>query len=338
MQTIEAYNVRDALPQAVDYLLQYGVREQTRLGEVLASPTPVAIRYVYPKQHVLLNKIRDANPFFHLMEAMWMLAGRRDGAFLDYYVKDFSKRFGTNGIINDAYGYRWRHGLMFDQLNEIVAQLRKDTTTRQCVLQMWGAGEHPDLTSSLPKPCNLVATFRVIGGRFLEMSVFNRSNDLIWGCCGANAVHFPILQEYLASRVGLQVGSYWQISTNLHLYQDHINMMKKRLSNGDTEENQLVNSLIDNTHYEETQPLITEPRIFDQDLYETMAWIEDIHKNKEVYDGTLSNKFLRDVVLPMAKAHQCYKNKNIKESYTQIEKVAAEDWRTAGKQWLYRRQ
>lgn len=334
MHVIEANNVRDALPRSVEYLMLYGLDEQTRNGPVLAAPNPVAIRYRNPKQHVLLNRIRDANPFFHLIEAIWMLAGRQDGAFLDHYVKDFSKRFGSHGIIMDAYGFRWRHGLRFDQLDEIVAQLRKDPTTRQCVLQMWGATTTAELLTSQAKPCNLICTFRIVDDQ-LDMTVFNRSNDLIWGCCGANAVHFPILQEYIAGRLEIEMGNYWQISTNLHLYIDHIKMMERRfeLPVGKA----LAQYLGSEGNYEKTQPLITYPRTFDEDLNETMLWIEGIQQNKEPYNGNISNGFLREVVLPMAMAHQEYKNKDPQKAYEAIEAVAAEDWRNAGRQWLDRR-
>jgi hypothetical protein len=333
MHVIEANNIREALPLAVDYLMNYGVREQSRLGEVLAAPTPMAIRYHYPKQHVLLNPIRDANPFFHLMEAMWMLAGREDGAFLDHYIKDFSKRFGNGGIIIDAYGYRWRHGLLFDQLDEIVTQLGHNPETRQCVLQMWGAHITPDLLSKFNKPCNLVATFRIWNEK-LDITVFNRSNDLIWGCCGANAVHFPILQEYIASRLGREIGEYWQISTNLHLYQDHIKMMDKRIG---AEGGELCDHLRSDNVYERTQLLMTHPLVFDKELNETMGWIDDIHQNKEIYRDNISNRFLCDVVLPMASAHQCYKNKDYDNAYNHMALVTAGDWHTAGRQWLDRR-
>jgi thymidylate synthase len=333
MHVIEAENVRDALPRAVEYLLHYGLREQTRQGPVFAAPEPVTIWYRNPKQHVLLNRVRDANPFFHLIEAMWMLAGRQDGAFLDHYVKDFSKRFGNNGIIMDAYGYRWRHGLRFDQLDEIVAQLRKEPTSRQCVLQMWGAGETRELLSYSAKPCNLSAAFRIVGNK-LDMTVFNRSNDLIWGCCGANAVHFPILQEYIAGRLELELGYYHQISTNLHLYEEHINMMQKRTN---FEEGDFPDFLRDSWVYEKTQPLITYPLTFDLELQEIMIWIDGIHENKEVYDGNITNGFLREVVLPMAAAHEYYKNKDKQGAYKAVEAVIAEDWRNAGRQWLDRR-
>lgn len=335
MRVIEVNNVRDALPLAVDYLMSHGEQEQSRVGEVLAAAMPVAIRYHHPKQHVLLNPVRDANPFFHLMEAMWMLAGRQDGAFLDHYIKNFSKDYGDeSGNIPDAYGYRWREGLMFDQLNEIVAQLHKDPTTRRCVLQMWGAKAGHDLLINSTKPCNLVATFRVWAGK-LDMSVFNRSNDLIWGCCGANAVHFPILQEYLAGKLGLEIGNYWQITTNLHLYRSHIDMMYMRVvHDGGTT---LAQLLTDDGYNEKTQPLMMHPSAFDEELQETMGCIDDIHQNKEVYIGNISNRFLCDVVIPMAMAHQCYKNKDKDRAYQFIKTVTAEDWYTAGEQWLDRR-
>jgi hypothetical protein len=41
--------------------------------------------------------------------------------------------------------------------------------------------------------------------------------------------------------------------------------------------------------------------------------------------------------LPMAMAHQCYKNEDKQGAYKAIETVIAEDWRNAGRQWLDRR-
>ncbi len=340
MHTIDAQNVCDALPRAVGYLLAYGNKEDTRVGPALVAPVPVAIWYHNPKQHVLTNPVRDANPFFHLMEAMWMLAGRDDGQFLDHYIKNFSKDFGgKDGIIPDAYGYRWIHSLPYNQLRTIIEQLRENPASRQCVLQMWGAGRH-DLIADRSRPCNLVATFRIRDSR-LDMTVFNRSNDLIWGCCGANAVHFAIMQEYVASMIGIKMGSYWQVSTNLHLYEHHIKMFRDRIT-GDEEITIDVNYAY---HlgaaielYPPTQPLIEYPDNFDEDLEETMSWIDGINRNEEYYDGNLSNPFLRDTVLPMALAHHLYKNKEIDNALIAIKEVIAPDWRKAGEEWLLRRQ
>jgi hypothetical protein len=270
------------------------------------------------------------------MEAMWMLAGRDDGAFLDFYIKDFSKRFGKDGVIMDAYGQRWKYGNRYNQLDEIIAQLRNDPTTRQCVLQMWGAGRD-DLRAYSAKPCNLVATFRVVAGR-LDMSVFNRSNDVIWGCCGANAVHFPLLQEYIAARLEVEMGHYWQISTNLHLYTAHLEVMENRISRIDGKENEFSDYLRDESDYEETQPLVKWPRTFDEELLEVMRFIDEMHKgNLEIYDGSITNPFLSQVVLRMAMAHYLHKNGAVADALDIVESVPADDWRTAGEQWINRR-
>jgi thymidylate synthase len=332
MHVIMANNVRDALPRSVKYLQNWGREESTRLGDALVAPVPVTIKYHTPKQHVLINPYRDANPFFHLMESMWILAGRDDGAFLDHYVKNFSKDFGTDGRIMDAYGFRWRHALPFDQLEEVISQLRNNFASRQAVLYMWGAGR-ADLISDHAKPCNLAVTFRVNTG-VLDMTVFNRSNDLIWGCLGANAVHFPILQEYVASKIGLLMGAYYQISTNLHFYIEHYKMLQSRVK--DIDGKLLHAYLWNHESYEQTQPLMELPDSFDEDLEETMVNLEAIHSGKEVYEGNIANSFLRETVLPMALAHTLYKKKNSEDAMEVIATVKAADWKRAGTEWLER--
>jgi hypothetical protein len=258
------------------------------------------------------------------MEAMWMLAGRDDGEYLDHYIKDFSIKFGSSGLIMDAYGQRWRDALRYDQLNEIVNQLRKEPFTRQAVLQMWGAGRD-DLRADHFKPCNLVAVFRIRHGA-LNMTVYNRSNDLIWGCCGANAVHFPILQEYLAGRIGVYLGEYWQVSNNLHLYIDHIKCGYDHYFK-------------DPEPYGHTLPLTEYPHVFDAELSEVMAMIDLIHRDTdftEVYTGNISSVFLRDVVVPMAIAHREYKLGNKARALENMAGVKADDWKQAGTEWLER--
>jgi thymidylate synthase len=328
MYVIKAINVRDAIYYALNYTIKSGKEENTRMGKAWVAREPVTIKYEKPKQHVLIDKWRDANPFFHLMEAMWMLAGRKDGAFLDSYIKDFSAKYGEDGIIPDAYGYRWRHALDLDQLDVIIGQLKKTPNTRQAVLQMWGAGRN-DLLADKNKPCNLVACFQIRDDK-LDLTVYNRSNDLVFGCCGANAVHFPILQEYVASMLGIEMGCYWQVTNNLHLYDDHYKKLYPHMD-------QIFNGHL--LKYQKTQPLMNAPKYFEEDLNTTMEYIDMLHNGgtEEGYLGNVSNQFLINVVVPMAEAHCFYRNKDMRDALDKIEEVTAEDWQTAGRQWLERR-
>ena len=96
--------------------------------------------------------------------------------------------------------------------------LRADPDSRRAVLQIWDA--EADLgVPSKDIACNTQAMFKVRGGQ-LNMLVSNRSNDIVWGCYGANAVQFSMLLEYMAARIGVAPGTYRQVSDSFHAYHD----------------------------------------------------------------------------------------------------------------------
>jgi thymidylate synthase len=148
MHVIRCYNVNGAYSRGLHLLRQVGVLERSRAGDVIVSPTPVTTVYEQPCDRVLFDATRDANPFFHVMESVWMLAGSRDGRWLDRYVSTFSKRFGEEaGEIHGAYGHRWRqhfeedgprgHRMLPDQLTMVGTMLFRDIATRRAVIAMW---------------------------------------------------------------------------------------------------------------------------------------------------------------------------------------------------------
>ena len=62
-----------------DPQLQFSGRD-SRNGRVIVLDEPVLMTYSHPCERVLFNQARDCNPFFHVYEALWMLAGRNDVA------------------------------------------------------------------------------------------------------------------------------------------------------------------------------------------------------------------------------------------------------------------
>jgi thymidylate synthase len=224
MRVLHVRNVHRALPAALELLHQHGESRSTRNGPVLQAPWPVTTVYQNPTERVLFWPQRDANPFFHLYESLWMLAGREDVEPLTRYAKQM-KAFSDDGeTLHGAYGRRWRkwfsskNGWLFgDQLGIIIRRLKENPEDRRCVLQMWDAEE--DLNSlSKDVPCNTMATFQRGANGELNMTVFCRSNDIVWGAYGANAVHFSMLLEYMALAMDCQVGIYTQVSVNWHGY------------------------------------------------------------------------------------------------------------------------
>ena len=84
MFVIHARNVEIALWEGIKILQEYGEKVSPRGEETIEAPAPVVTEYSRPLERVLLNQVRDANPFFHFMESMWILAGRRDVKFLSH--------------------------------------------------------------------------------------------------------------------------------------------------------------------------------------------------------------------------------------------------------------
>jgi len=328
---IVARNVCHALPLGLDHLMSYGVAEPSRAGDVLVAPSPITTVYHAPWERVLFSAARDANPFFHLAESMWMLAGRNDAEYLDRFVHDFSLRFANDGILRGSYGHRWRKHWHMDQLVRIAQRLRSNPHDRQIVLGMWDpavdlqgvpAKAHLQRDGIKDIPCNTHAYFRVREGK-LDMTVCCRSNDIIWGAYGANAVHFSFLQEYMAARIGVEIGLYYQMSNNFHAYVSEIKRLEAKASN-------LFFGLFDNRYLSDkipTIPLVDDPTTFDEEVVLVLN-----HANR----GKMQNKFLSETVAPALRAHACWKSGRLPD--TELSRIAAEDWRIACTEWITRRQ
>ena len=312
MLTIYARNVAEALPEGVRLLRDIGRREETRGGTVLVAPCPVVTVYERPTERVLYSAERDANPFFHLAEALWMLAGRNDATFLNQYIRNFGEQFAEpNGEVHGAYGYRWRKQFHFDQLEKVIEVLKQESNSRQAVLQMWDA--QIDLGTSWrwkDRPCNTNIYFRIRDG-VLDMTVCCRSNDILWGAYGANAVHFSILQEYLATHIGVRIGLYYQFSNNFHAY---LSELEKR-----------PGEMRDARNYLKPRPLIDNPKTFDAELKQLLAG------NLEPSD----NEFLKRTVYPMLMAHLAYRKKLRIDHW--LDRIQAPDWSIAAREWMIRR-
>ena len=324
MHVIEVRNVNEALTKGLRYLVTAGLSETSRNGAVLVAPGPVTTVYNNPTERVLFSRSRDANPFFHLMEALWMVAGRRDLEFPQRFISNFG-RFSDDGkTLNGAYGWRWRSHFGFDQLAAVATELSLRPDSRRAVLAMWDPRE--DLQSeSLDLPCNTHIYFDLRGG-VLNMTVCNRSNDAIWGAYGANAVHMSFLQEFMAASLHRPVGAYRQISNNFHIYTDVF-------------ESKQVQRLIEEGFGEDLyatldvkpMPLLAEGETFDAlmaDLTEFMFLPQGM--------GGFRTLFFRDTVAPMWDAHS-QRKENIGQAIETATKIGADDWRIASVNWLLRR-
>ena len=350
MKVIEVDNVNQAVAQALPYLLSEGIREKSRNGDVLVAPGPVMTIYKKPTQRVLFSKTRDANPVFHLMESLWMLAGRNDLKWPVYFNSRFAS-YSDDGVhCHGAYGYRWRLWFGMDQIQTIAEELRTNPNSRRAVMAMWSpAGDLCAIGAQNDKgeiveqvgglrckdvPCNTHAYFDTRNGA-LNMTVCNRSNDAIWGAYGANAVHFAVMMEYMAAYIGCKVGVYRQFSNNFHAYTDIYNEEKLE---------QIAQEAAATNYYEEQEGTLFDggkkalrphPLVSVRDIEK---WNNDLRQFNEDPLGlrTYSDPFFNTVAAPMYLAWAQRKEKK-GDGLAQIEAIAAEDWKHACVQWAAKR-
>lgn len=316
MRMIHARNVNDAFTVGVRMLLSDGFRQPSRVGEVLTMGGPVTTTYECPRERVLFHEARDANPFFHLMESLWMLAGRDDVKWISEFSSGISQ-FSDDGVsFHGAYGFRWRNHFDFDQLKSIQHVLEEDPNSRRAILGMWDP--NCDLGGfGKDYPCNLSIAFRIRHER-LDMTVFNRSNDIIWGAYGANAVHMSVLQEILAGLLGVKVGCYYQVSNDYHAYVDVIGKL------GDVQPHPMCP--YDNGTVR-PHPMVDDPG----------TWFVDLQNFMEGGLSPYHNQFFGGVAGPMRRAWYLWKDKSFLEALQEISTITAPDWRFACDAWIRRR-
>ncbi|TXH54317.1 MAG: hypothetical protein E6Q97_11205 [Desulfurellales bacterium] len=352
-----AESVGEALSKGLHALRVRGIRQPSRVGDVLVHPHPVLTVYENPLNRVLNDPLRDANPFFHVMESLWMLAGRNDLPWLAQFNKRIASYSDNGGATQPgAYGYRWRNYFGYDQLETIIVELKNNPQTRRAVLSMWDGGaqfyddkERPyachfrggdllnAIAGSADVPCNTHAYFDTIDGR-LNMTVCNRSNDIWWGAHGANAVHFSFLLEYVASMTGIPMGVYRQFSNNYHIYtnvvaEEQLMPMARSIEQSDiyfARSGPLRGPALPLTRV----PLIG-PALYGTADPATASIITEWTHNPESVHSYVP--FLADAALPMWNAWHAFKAKDYEKALAEAFTIRAEDWRTACVDWLKRR-
>lgn len=341
-------NVSEALAAGLHLLTDaqnYDV-EESRNGPVRVARGPVFTETMKPLERVLFSPLRNANPFFHFFESLWMLAGRNDIPWLAQFNKQMTLYSDDDAKTQPAaYGYRWRNYFGIDQISAVVEELKQRPNSRRAVLAMWDGGFHYDfgrfyragdlaraIDGSNDIPCNLNCIFRLRdegGSKVLDMMVTNRSNDLLWGAHGANAVHFSVLQEYVAALLDVGVGTMMQMSFNYHLYEGVLKHKPEAV----------VRDLISTDYYSKGE--VTTTPLFSRDSVYRFEREVQMFCHYAAPDAPRAGipgvtGMLRETAYPMLQAWDLHKAGQINEAIGATYDIVGDDWRRACMEWLKR--
>lgn len=329
MKIIRANNVNGAFVEAVHLMLNSDdwrtitPREGLETREFLE---PVTTIYDNPWRRVLFCEVRDANPFFHLMEALWMLAGRDDADWIGQFSKNISKYAESSGHFHGAYGRRWLEPI--NQLYRLGKHLKRNPDSRRAVLTMWNPLSDLDADKK-DLPCNTHIYFKVRDGK-LHMTVCCRSNDIIWGCYGANAVHFSVLQEYMARTIGCEMGPYIHVSDSWHYYTDNPTWKKLKIGAAYGEEDYYAGHGYVPSRIAATAVVNGSVEAWEEDLD---VFFSDYWDDRVAYNDI----FFSRTAVTMRDAWRCYKRGDMNTALHLAQNIASPDWCVACTRWLQRR-
>ena len=321
MRVITADGVNDAYEAALHWMKLAGEKADSRNGTVMRARTPVTTAYQKPHQRVLFDSKRDANPYFHLMEALWMLAGRNDVAPMAKYNSTIGQFSDDSVTLNGAYGFRWRGYFDMDQVKWAVRHLHQNPDSRRCVIGMWAPADDNRAVDggTLDVPCNTQIYF-LRRGLNLDMTVTNRSNDIIWGCYGANVVHMSIFHEYVCAMLGMEMGAYYQVSNDWHMYEKHFPLLDHTTS-------------VEDMVYPNSLPLVGQGDYPSADLPMEANQFFDSGGKMHMW----RSRFMRNVVQPMEFSWRYHKEGDKAGAHNWANEIKADDWRKACVEWINRR-
>lgn len=136
-----------------------------------------------------------------------------------------------NGTIGKAYGYQlgkvydFKEG-KFNQVDYALYLLKNNTYSRRIICNMYN---HQELNQMALYPCAYSMTFNVSDGK-LNAILNQRSQDMLvannWNVC-----QYSILLYMFAISSNLKVGELIHVISDAHIYDRHIDIVKKIIKN-----------------------------------------------------------------------------------------------------------
>lgn len=214
------------------------------LAEVLETGTPKTDRTGTGTRSLFGRQIRyDLSESFPLittkrvyfksvaLELLWFLRGDSNVRWLqERGVKIWNEWADENGDLGPVYGVQWRSwptpdGGHIDQISQLVEQLKANPDSRRHIVTAWNPAEIADM--ALP-PCHALFQFYVADGK-LSCQLYQRSADLFLGV-PFNIASYSLLTVMLAQQTGLEPGEFVWTGGDCHIYDNHVEQVRKQLS------------------------------------------------------------------------------------------------------------
>lgn len=215
----------DVMRRVIERVFESGTHIDPTKGPA-RELTGILLELRNPRARLSLTETRG-RPYSCLGELCWYLAKRKDAEFISYYIPAYND-YANGKEIYGGYGPRLFEWKGINQVENIIRILQKKPCTRQAVIQLFDAKDIADPHNDVPCTCTL--QFMVRDDK-LQMLTNMRSNDVYWGL-PHDIFSFTMLQEFVARRLSIEIGTYKHAVGSLHLYDKHIDTAREFLDEG----------------------------------------------------------------------------------------------------------
>lgn len=237
--------------QLMKNVLENGHVRSTRNGEVISSFGGRIVIDLSNDSIPLLTTKKMAWKTV-IKELLWFARGETDNRILQeqnvgIWNGNASREFLDSrnlqhlreGDLGPIYGFQWRHsGAEYthcndnytncgvDQLENVRMNLVNNPYSRRMIVSAWNPS---DLDKMALPPCHILSQWYVDKNGKIWLQLYQRSGDMFLGV-PFNIFSYSVLLKMMAKMVGREVGGMIHILGDMHIYKDHVNVVKQQLS------------------------------------------------------------------------------------------------------------
>ncbi|MBA2678456.1 MAG: thymidylate synthase [Ktedonobacteraceae bacterium] len=224
---IQADTMDEVQRLALHHIFERGRRVQPR-GIWVSEITSASFQLLQPRARLIYSPSRVHNITFAIGELLWYLRGSDQADIVSFYNPRYTTFSDDGRTLHGAYGRRIFSSALTGivQWDAVLHLLRTDRDTRQAVLHFHLPSDLVIVSRDIPCTCSMQFFIRE---NKLECLVMMRSNDIIWGT-PYDVFSFTMMQEIMAKQLGIELGPYTHMVGSFHLYDRHIKLAQKILS------------------------------------------------------------------------------------------------------------
>ena len=214
----------------LSHVLEHGTDKSDRTGTGTRSVFGYQMRFDLTRGFPLVTtKKTHLKSILH--ELIWFLQGETNTRYLkENGVSIWDEWADAQGNLGRVYGAQWRSwrgadGRTFDQISQVVDQIRINPDSRRLIVSAWNVGELDQM--ALP-PCHAFFQFYVAKGR-LSCQLYQRSADVFLGV-PFNIASYALLTLMVAQVTGLEPGDFVHTLGDAHLYSNHFDQARLQLT------------------------------------------------------------------------------------------------------------